>query len=635
VTGSDHLSIVAPLLPEGSWRRALALDRGAGPPRRVVLSFVPPSVLDDPERLAGLVRDVEAAGRLHHPGAVPVLGTETLDDQLALVEPFRPAATVRALLDAAGRLPPDVAARIVVDACAAVARAHAIDAGEGRVLVHGGITPSRLLVGEDGAALVSGFGAGGGGAPDADVRALAAVLFECLAGEPPRDPASLLQVPGIPPPLAEAVVRALSPSGPTSAAGLAQAVAGAGPLASHADVATYAEVAGPEREGLEYAEAEPERGRPEVVAEDLIVEPVEPAAVPPRTVVAAATAPAPHPAATLVQPTPPAGAPAGAAAPAAHPAPGIAVQPTQPAAAPPATGVPAPAPAAHPAPGMAVQPTQPAAAPVVPAAPAPAAHSASGPTVQQPQPVSAPAATALPAAAPAPAAHPVPVTSVQSMESAVAPWTAAPVTAHPAHGSFVDPTFEPLPRPPATRPGSDPAGVFAAPAPAAPRSRLPLAVGAVCLLAGFAGGYAAARAGLTVRFSEAEGGVPGAVPSGVAVPPVAAPVPLPVPEAAEKPAPTPPPARERAAPRRAKASPKPAASGGGTGTPLAKGFLDVSAPAGAEVLLDGRRVGVGSVRVEAPVGRHHVEVRHGGAKVQEAFNLGPGETWTYSVTPTP
>jgi eukaryotic-like serine/threonine-protein kinase len=515
VPGSERLSIVAPLPPHGEWRRALALDRGAGPPRRVVLSFAPAAVLDDPERLAALVRDVEAAGRLHHPGALPVLGTETLDDRLAIVEPFRPGATLRALLDAAGRLPADVAARVVVDACAAVARAHALDAGDGRVLVHGGIGPSRVLVGEDGAAVVTGFGAGGGGAPDADVRALAAVLFECLAGEPPGEAASLLQLPGIPAPLAEAVVRALAPGTPAqSPAALAQAIAGAGPLASHADVAAYAEVVRPSREGDEGEADGGPAPQAEEIAADVVVEPTDP---------------------------------------------------------------------------VVASPGDPALAGVLAAA---------------------------------------------------------------AVGGFVEPTFEPLPRPPATRPGADPAGVFAAPAPPAPRSHLPLAVAAVCLLAGLGGGFAAARAGAVPRrLWEAP---PPAAPAAGALrvePAARAADPLPDPATAADdlaPAPSTAPTSPRASapPRRGKGAPKASAkavraakaakpaAASAAASPSAKGFLDVTAPAGAEVLLDGRRIGIGGLRVEIPVGRHHVEVRLGEAKVEEAFDLGPGETWTYSVTPT-
>jgi hypothetical protein len=246
-----RFSIVAPLPPHGEWRRALALDRSAAEPTAVVLAFVPQSVLDDGARLAAVVRDVEAAGRLHHPSAVPVLGTETIDEALAIVEAWRPGTTLRALLDAGGRLPPDVAVRVAVDACAAVASAHALDAGDGKRLVHGALAPSRIVVGDDGAALVTGFGTGVPAEAGDDVRALAAVLHECLAGEPPGAAPSSLEEARAPAALAAAVSRVLAaaPDAAPSAAALAGAVAAAGPVASHADVAAWVDAIAPRGEG--------------------------------------------------------------------------------------------------------------------------------------------------------------------------------------------------------------------------------------------------------------------------------------------------------------------------------------------------------------------------------------------------
>jgi hypothetical protein len=67
----------------------------------------------------------------------------------------------------------------------------------------------------------------------------------------------------------------------------------------------------------------------------------------------------------------------------------------------------------------------------------------------------------------------------------------------------------------------------------------------------------------------------------------------------------------------------------------ASGKLDVTAPPDAEVFLDGRRVGRGNVRMSVAEGPHRIEVRRGGASATEQFTLEPGETWTYTVTPTP
>jgi hypothetical protein len=507
VTRPERFTVVTPLPPHGDWRRALALDAAAHPPRVVVLSFVPPAVLEDPARLAAVVRDVEAAGRLHHPGAVRVMGLETVGEAPAVAEEHVRGVSARALLDTGGRLPPGVAARIVVDACAAVARAHALDAGDGRGLVHGGLAPSRLVVGDDGATRVCGFGAGGGGLPADDVRALIAVLYECLAGEPAGETPQPLG-PGIPAALAAAVDAATgaAPGGrPESAVALAQLVAAAGPVAPHGDVAAYAEVilppGDPARAAGERALAATRREEPEEVSAELL-------------------------------------APMGA----------------------------------------------------------------------------------------------------------------------------VEPTPVALPRPPATRPGVDPAGVFAAPAPPPRRSGAPLAVALVCLVAGFGVGLWAARERASGPASPSTGVLPSdaaaprapSAPPPVArepapppSPPVEPPRPAPAPGRRAAAAPTPPPPVEpprtapaprpppAARPKKAqqpatRAADRPAAS-----QAVARGWLDVTAPAGAEVFLDGKRIGVGGLRLEIPAGAHEIEVRLGEASVSQTFEMEPNGSWTYEVTPTP
>jgi len=485
VTRSGRFTTVAPLPPHGEWRRSLALDREGSAPRPVVLAFVPPPVLDDPARLAALVRDVEAAGRLDHPCAVPVRGTETVDDALAVVEDYRPGTTVRALLDAGGRFPPDVAARIALDLCGALAQAHAIDAGDGRRLAHGAISAERIALADDGAALLSGFGEAAGGDPAADLRAAAAVLHECLAGEPPGAAPRPLDAPGVPAALVAAVDRALgaAPGAPfASAAALAESLAAAGPVASQADVAAYAEAILPAEEGgrdalrqaLERAAAE----GAEEVSDEYLVEPTDPAQL---------------------------------------------------------------------APGAAE-----------------------------------------------------------------------------------------LPRPPQTRPGVDTAGVFRAPGPPRERSAVPLvlAVAAGCAAAGFGIGFALSRAG-----HEAPAPVAAApeAPAPAAVPPAAAAAAAsPAPSPAPPPGPTPASAREEKAARPAKGSARPAGKAvSQRAAPAGKGSLKVTAPPEAEVVLDGRRIGKGSLTVEVPAGAHRIEVRLGEARASERFSVVPGQTWTYDVTPTP
>lgn len=228
-----------------------AIDRVAVP-RPVVLAFAPAALVEDAGRLAAVLRDVEAVGRLRHPAVVAVLGTETHDDALALVEEWRPGSTLRELLDAGGRLPPDVAARIAIDVCAALEAAHGLEVDGGKRLAHGGVDPACILVDEGGAAALAGFGAAGEGEAAADLRALAAALHESLVGEPPGDAPRALGGPGIPPALASVVDRALgaAPGGAfPDAAALGAALQGSGAAGSRRTVASYLEAILPAGEG--------------------------------------------------------------------------------------------------------------------------------------------------------------------------------------------------------------------------------------------------------------------------------------------------------------------------------------------------------------------------------------------------
>ena len=540
----DRFEILAPLPSVLGFRRALAVDRG-GPARAVVLAYPPARVGDDPERLAALVRDAEAAARVHHPHVLPVAGLETVGGAPAVVEVHRPGASVRDLLDAGGRLPPDVAARVVADACAGVAAIHALDPRDGRPLAHGALAAERVLVLESGAALVSGLATGAGTDPVADVRALAAILYECLAGEPPASPAAVLDAPGVAAPLAAVVDRALGavPGGPfASAAALGAAIADALAPATWGAVAAYVEVVlpagGGERAALTRlvtralgSRVAGAPGAPDEISAELIVD------------------------------------------------------------------------------GFDLRPTPMLGTPLVPA---------QGPAV----PIPPPQRVAL-------APPPPPIVCAAALP-------------------------RPAPPPPADR-----AATFPAPRGTSARSRAPVVAAAVCVSIGFALGFASTRGFEIPSVDSVRRALARSTPAPAspATPPES-PAPARAPGQAEpatgtsasiaSAAPTSPsteavePARpERSAaasqasrgrgaaparpPRTVAAAPKPAQ----------KGFLDVTAPEEAEVFLDGKRIGTGSVRREIPDGAHRIEVRLGAAAVAERFTVAPGETWTYEVTPAP
>jgi hypothetical protein len=243
----ERYHLVAPLPPLGGWRRMLALDRRGAAPGPVVLSYAPVVVLEDPARLAALARDAEAAARVHHPNVLPVLGLETIDDQLVLVEPYRAGTTVRALLEASGRMPVELAVRVACDVAAGLAALHALDLGDGHPFAHGGLSAERILVAEDGASLVTGVGTGAGRSAPDDVLSLAGALAEMVSGEPSR-PGAALDPTGVPAALAAAIDRARGVGGeaqPTAAAALAGVLSAAFPPAATSAVAVYVESSAP------------------------------------------------------------------------------------------------------------------------------------------------------------------------------------------------------------------------------------------------------------------------------------------------------------------------------------------------------------------------------------------------------
>ncbi len=209
-------------------------------PRLARIVYLPG--VDVPAR-EGLWREfTRAVEDLHHPHIQAPLGLDEADGRLSMAVEHADGETLAEILAVGGRLPPDVAARIVRDACIAVHFAHEEGQEHGPIL-HGWLRPSHLLVCRSGVTLVTGFGVGLArsaadlmpwqspeqvlGGPHAasrrsDVHGLGLVLHACLAGENPfeRDPdpdvailsraAPLLEPLGVPAPLASVVRRALS-----------------------------------------------------------------------------------------------------------------------------------------------------------------------------------------------------------------------------------------------------------------------------------------------------------------------------------------------------------------------------------------------------------------------------------------
>jgi len=252
----------------------LFLEKGNAP--RVARIVYLPGL--DASAREGLELEVaRAADALYHPHVQPPLGVDEVDGRLAMAVEHADGETLAEVLAVGGRLSPQVAARIVRDACLAIQFAH--DEGqESGPFLHGWLRPSNLLVCRSGMTLVSGFGVGLSrsaadlmpwqspeqvlGGPRAasrasDVHGLGLVLHACLAGENPfeREPdpdvailsraPPLLEPMGVSSALAAVVRRALSVKAPDRFAGpreLAVAIEAAVPdLATPATVAAWSE----------------------------------------------------------------------------------------------------------------------------------------------------------------------------------------------------------------------------------------------------------------------------------------------------------------------------------------------------------------------------------------------------------
>lgn len=190
---------------EGAIRLFQARDRRHD--RRVVLKLLHPALASqlDVERF---VREIRLTGRLLHPHILPLLDSGEVAGQPWFALPDPGGETLRARLAREPRLPVEEAARLTQELAEALGYAHAhgivhrdvspenillayghallTNLGLARALdtAAGRLTDTGMLIGA--AAYMSPEQAAGEGEPDgrSDLYALAAVLFEMLAGEP-------------------------------------------------------------------------------------------------------------------------------------------------------------------------------------------------------------------------------------------------------------------------------------------------------------------------------------------------------------------------------------------------------------------------------------------------------------------
>ncbi|WP_223645836.1 serine/threonine-protein kinase [Corallococcus sp. EGB] len=157
---SPRYQSLGPLLA-GEGSRAflgLALEEGATP-RPVVLIWAPPEIAQNPELVARLERETNRAIVFDHPNILRVHGLEKLDGGLARVTEFADGEPLRRVLEANPRMTPGFAALVVADAAMGLHYAHVAGNDDGSPLVHGDIRPETLMVSFSGYTKVTGYGA--------------------------------------------------------------------------------------------------------------------------------------------------------------------------------------------------------------------------------------------------------------------------------------------------------------------------------------------------------------------------------------------------------------------------------------------------------------------------------------------
>ena len=127
--------------------------------RPVVIIWVPEAAEKDPMLLAKIKRETEHAAMLDHPHIVTVMGFGKLEEGHARVVEFADGESLRKILDTCKKMPPRVAARVILDACTAVHYAHVAGNDDGAPLVHGDLRPETLLISFQGVTKVTGYGA--------------------------------------------------------------------------------------------------------------------------------------------------------------------------------------------------------------------------------------------------------------------------------------------------------------------------------------------------------------------------------------------------------------------------------------------------------------------------------------------
>jgi len=125
----------------------LALEKGAGFERLVVLKLILPHLSEDEEFLTMFLEEARLVARLAHPNLITILDLTEIDNRYCLAVAGKP-------------LPVGLALRIIAEAAAGLDYAHQARDAQGKPLrlVHRDVSPQNILVGFDGGVKVIDFG---------------------------------------------------------------------------------------------------------------------------------------------------------------------------------------------------------------------------------------------------------------------------------------------------------------------------------------------------------------------------------------------------------------------------------------------------------------------------------------------
>src|SRR6218665_92135 len=129
------------------------------PPRPVVLVWAPPEVARDTELSGLLQRETQRAAVLEHPNILRVHGLIQLEAGLARITEFADGESLRRLLEVRPRIPPAFAALIASEEAMGIHYAHLAGNDDGTPLVHGDLRPETVMVSFEGVCKVAGYGA--------------------------------------------------------------------------------------------------------------------------------------------------------------------------------------------------------------------------------------------------------------------------------------------------------------------------------------------------------------------------------------------------------------------------------------------------------------------------------------------